>query len=337
MSDINPSRFVVALLGVISAFAAQAADVTVDCSKKNSKTIAATLATLDKNVPNTVTIKGTCVENLVIQRFKDLTLAGSGGAGISDLTPLALVDKHVVEIWSSNVTIRSLVINGGAGVRCWEQSNCRLVDTTVQDGAGDGVMVFLSNLSLLGNSVLQNNQGLGLSAFGSTVNLDSDLMNGIASGPYPTIQGNVSGGVLVWDRSYLRALRATIQNNPGGPGVNADNGSSIRLIATTITGNGTEGIDLRASMARISGLPGATETDPGEPITITGNTGNGILVRNLSFLRLYGPRSITGNESGAPVPLDVNCAASTASAVGVGSSGSPASGVGSTNCPSPAP
>ena len=67
-----------AILLVLCAGTASA-DVTVNCP---SDSINAILASLDKTVPNRVNIYGTCVESVLVEGFKNLTLAGQDGAVI---------------------------------------------------------------------------------------------------------------------------------------------------------------------------------------------------------------------------------------------------------------
>jgi hypothetical protein len=61
-----------------SAFAQQTR--TVNCSEGHSLNL--TLATINKVVPATVTIQGTCTEYVLIEGFNNLTLTGAPGATI---------------------------------------------------------------------------------------------------------------------------------------------------------------------------------------------------------------------------------------------------------------
>ena len=61
-----------ALVGSLVATPAQAATVTVDCSKKAS--INAELAKLDKFAVNVLVVSGLCVEDVVIDGHRDLTI-----------------------------------------------------------------------------------------------------------------------------------------------------------------------------------------------------------------------------------------------------------------------
>ena len=77
-------------------------------------------------------------------------------------------------------------------------------------------------------------------------------------------------------------------------------GSSVRLLDSTITGNGGNGISL-IDQANGSLEQGSTGN------VVTGNAGNGVFLRDLSFARFVNTNNVSGNLTEpaclcAPVP-----------------------------------
>ena len=124
--------FLLVAIGAASQ-CAQAANLTVNCDKK--ETIRKTLRLLAKTNlqgPNTVSVSGSCRENLLIQSMDRLTLITKEGASITDRSngSLAVVDIED----SHSVTLQGFTINGGAGgVQCGTASVCYLTGNTIQD------------------------------------------------------------------------------------------------------------------------------------------------------------------------------------------------------------
>ncbi|MCI0354160.1 MAG: hypothetical protein L0099_03840 [Acidobacteria bacterium] len=319
------------VLALLISPLANAADVTVECGKKkttNFTSISAALATLSKQGPNTIHITGNCKENVVIDKFDDLTLLGSSNASIMDGTPNN-PDDDVIDIGNSrNVLVKDLTINGGAaGIACFQFSNCNLQNLTVQ-GAADVGVAYIQSGGQGDNVTIQNNQFRGLLLQEeSTVRFGGNIL---AAGTTSTIQNNGNAtdgglGVDVQHNSTLLLVNATIQNHPDGDGVGVRFGSVLRVFsALTITGSGGSGISAESSVVRLQGGLG--------PLTITGNTGSGVSLGHLTFLQMSGSRNISGN--GAP---DVNCTVTTAKTRGTGGSATPNLGGGTTNCTEPAP
>ncbi|HXE91939.1 MAG TPA: right-handed parallel beta-helix repeat-containing protein [Terriglobales bacterium] len=337
---------------LLTAGSAYAADVTVDCNKK--KTINAALAGLSKQGPHTVTVSGTCNENVVIDGFDTLTLIGTAGASINDPTPGNLADNDVVDILQSrNVTVQGFTINGGIeGVACIQFSVCYLRELLVQGQSGDGV-IYARSSGFVDNTTIQNTLFAGFQAVNSSnVILGSNLFGTPGT---TTIQNNGTEenggfGVNANHGSNLTLVGVTVQGHAYGDGVSANFGAFLRLLGSnTITANAGNGISISGALARIqaagetvsitnNGGNGvnlantSTFQSQGGTLTVTGNTGNGIRIGHLSFVRLAAGRTISGN--GSP---DVNCSVSTAKTEGVGDSSSPNLGGGTTNCTEPAP
>jgi hypothetical protein len=178
--------------------------IKVDCNKKGS--IGATLAHLSQTGNTrgvTISVTGTCKENITIAAFDHLVIQGSPSATIQDASNGTAA---VVTIYSSfDVLLQGLIINGGVfGVDCIQYSFCFLVTDTIEQSAGDGVRFARSNGNLQNNNIL-NHTGRGIVAVnGSTLATISNKIN-----------DNGAAGVIVNSGSNLTSLSDTVQNNAG--------------------------------------------------------------------------------------------------------------------------
>lgn len=307
-----------ALLLFAPAFSLHAAVIALDCSKK---TLASVIAKLDKSVPNTVNISGSCTEDVVVSGFKDLTLIGVGGASITATGPNGTGTALLVNE-RSQLTVQELTVNGGVeqGVFCTGRSSCVFRNVTIQ-GGGNGITVQdQSGVDILGSSVIQNSLGTGIGVYGaSTVNIRPDLWNSNLEVAGPVISGHahtecdtsvtppvcfiVGNGAIVQDGSFLRSDNATFSGN--GTGVFAQKNAVIKIYTEDsghrlggVINNIQDGIVVRwSSTAGIS-----------TPISGNGradNGGAGIRVGALSFVQDQGV-TFSGNNQ------DVVCQHSTA-------------------------
>jgi len=269
------------LVGIGAAGLAQAADKTVDCDKKESiRRTLKQLAVSNPKGPNTVSVSGSCRENLVIQSMDRLTLITRKGASITDNSGgnLAVVDIED----SHSVTLQGFTINGGGtGVSCGTASVCYLTGNTIQGavGVGVGVGVGSGSRAFLGSNVIQNSAGPG-----STVEDGSQMFSG-----NDVFQGNAGQGVVVYG-AYFVASNSSFLNN--GVGIHAV-ASTLRLHGGTISGSIGNGTTMLAGSTAV--LDGAA---------VTGNGGDGIHLEDASFAGFIGGATVTGNLSG----LDVDCA-----------------------------
>ncbi len=285
----------VALLLAAPIFSAQAALVSVDCSKKGT-TLTAALAKLTKSVANTVTISGTCTEDVSVSGYTGLTLIGNPGANITGtLTPSGGTTLTVNG--GSTITVRSLTINGGpsafaTGVSCTDRSLCAFDNVVIQGGGPGQTGLSLQNQSsadILGATIIRNND-TGLGVFGaSTVNMGPDVPG--AAGP--VISGNGSFGAIVQDGSFLRTDDVRITAN--GTGILAQRGSVIKILDDSgfgsVDSNAGDGIVVRASTAQV-----------GE--ALTNNGGNGVFIRQLAFATIIDGFDFSGNGGGFVVKCE---------------------------------
>jgi Right handed beta helix region len=257
---------------------AQAANLNVNCDRKETIHKAVKLL-VDSNPqgPNTITVVGTCRDNITVRSMDRLTLITKNGASITDrsngtLTVVDVEDSH-------SVTVQGFTINGGgAGVNCGSASVCHLTGNTIQGAVGMGVGVGGGSHAFLESNVIQDN-----GASGSVVTDGSQVLSS-----NDVFQNNPAEGVDVRS-AYFSASNSSFLNNTIGVRAGA---STVQLSGGTITGSVEDGMILRGNSS-------ASFFGP----TITGNGGNGVHLEDGSFAGFVAA-NITGNLSGT----DVDCA-----------------------------
>lgn len=198
----------------------RASTVAVNCN--SGQTIQSTLAKLNPAGPNTLTVSGTCNENVTIQGMDRLTLIATGGATINDASGAA---GDVIDILSSHtITVQGFTINGGSvGILCAQQSACVTKSNTVQGAAFAGLAVYENSGLMSFQDVIQNN------AIGILVQFA-----GYFETQQTIVQNNTSFGIEALLDSSLRLLGAKIVGNTGD-GVHIDQHSAARLGLVTGT------------------------------------------------------------------------------------------------------
>src|ERR1700722_8636694 len=255
--------------------------------------------------PITITVSGACKESVSIQNSDRVTLRTLTGAVISGVSKD--VDAAVTVNNSSFVAIEGFLIRGGAnGVLCEGNSVCNLTGLTVEGATNDGVRYERSG-GVLAANLIENHGFRGISA----VNGSKILLVG------GRIQDNAQAGIGVISGSEITLNNVTIQNN-ALEGLVALLGSSVRIFDSTIISNGSSGIGL---YSQSNGSLEQTVTGN----VVTGNAGNGVFLRDLSFARFEGTNTVSGNST----QPDVECAPQFPATRGAGTV------AGTTNCVEP--
>ena len=281
---------------------ARAENLTVNCDKKETIHKAVRLLANDNPVgPNTISVSGSCKENIVIQSMDRLTLITKKGASITDrsngsLTVVDIEDSHTVTVQGFTI------IGGSVGVNCGSASVCYLTANTIQDGAGTGVGVGGGSHAFLQSNVIQHSAGPG-----STVQDGSQMFSS-----NDVFQSNAAQGIVIGDGVYFVASNSSFLNN--GVGILAA-ASNLLLHGGTISGSIGNGMTMLAGSIAVF-RDGAT---------VIGNGGDGVHLEDASFAG-FQSATVTGNLSG----LDVNCAPQFTITHFVGRTG------GITNCVEPA-
>ena len=267
--------FLLMAIGVASQYA-QAVNLTVNCDKKETIHKAVKLlAASNPQGPNTISVAGSCRENIVILSMDRLTLITKRGASITDRSGGTLPVVDVED--SQRVTLQGFTINGGGnhGVVCNTASLCYLTGNTIQGPGFFGVNVARGSRAFLESNVIQN-WGRGAFMTGSYVFSSNDVF-----------QGN-GGSAIVVGGGNFESLNSSFNNN--GVGIDAGAGG-VSLNGGTISDNTFDGVRLLGSATAVFGGP-----------TITGNGGVGVHLEDGSFAGFLSA-NITGNLSG----LDVDC------------------------------
>ncbi len=260
------------------ALPAHAADATVVCPGGvgvGFPSINAALGAIGQTGPSTITVTGTCPENVSLFQAQLITIvAGPGGAKI--IGPL---DSDTIDISNSqNINLINLDISG--------------TFSNTGNGGGGGVSVSESTGVEIIRCTIHDNQAVG-------VNVDTGSVVGIR---HTTIQNNnPRDGVDVFDGSTVRINNSTIQNNGdpnmGAVGVFVSRESDVIFGGTNLVqNNATFGIQVRLLSTVVLG---------GVVVTIQGHQTNGIIVQGGAHLQVNSPAVIQGN--GAGCPEDPNC------------------------------
>lgn len=203
----------------------------------------------------------------------------------------------VSQVALNNTTLQNS--SNGDGLDVTNDSTADMVATTIQNNAGDGIVVFSrSGIVIRRQNVIQNNAGgVGILAE------DASKVQIQTANPalFTIIQGHAQNGIQIGDQVMLRMGGGphAIQNNgsacPTDPtcgGILAIRNSTMRLTSGNISGNQGSGISVEQLVD--FGL---------NNITVSNNTGNGVSIRRISVGQFVAGNTIAGN-GGASVSCD---------------------------------
>lgn len=278
------------LLTSIAAFMflavpAHAANVTVGCPGGSGTypSINAALAAIGVIGPSTITVTGTCNENVTLVDASAITIVAPvpGGAGSGGATIIGPQDTDVFDISNSlDINLLNLEIRGNAA-----------------SSFGGGVSMSPSSVASIAHCNIHDNKDFGVSVdSGSQVFLRHTM-----------IQNNSPGdGLDVTTDSSADVFFATIQNNglpvTGGVGVFVQNRSGVIFRQqNSILNNGDVGV-FAADLCRVNFQTGV----PAFFTTIQGHGVNGIQVAAQSIVRLGGGQHVIQNN-GSSCPADPTC------------------------------
>ena len=237
------------------------------------RTIAHAINTLKPG--DTLLVTGTCYENLVIgPEIHGITLDGRGAATINGDS-----SAHAITISGTGITIRGLVITGGApqAINIQDGGSALIDGNTIQSAERNGIGVFRNSSADIVNNIIQHNPLAGI-----TIQSNSSARIGWLGPPTNrvsmpnTIQNNGSQGIQVLRESSAQIFSNTIQNN-GSHGINVDRNAQAEIAACTISGNTGDGIRGMRSAAIDLGTDATGATPQFDDDTNTGsNTGFGI-------------------------------------------------------------
>jgi len=317
-----------ALLSSLPAFAA---NVTVDCTGANGKafhSITAALATLSLTGPNTITVGGTCNENVNVFQFDRLTIQAASGhvaTIVNAANPPAIT---LLISGSHNITLDNLMIEGGSpAVYITSSSSAVLMQNcSVQNSAADGLDIDMTSELVIQNSSFTNNASEGIFAGNESL---------ITMGTYPTQRisitgngfgggGNGSGGLAIdGSQVQLNFGVATISGNAGAgismdggrllffggeaatPGVIENNNIGLTMndaasatffSAFNIANNGSTGISVNGASS-ITFYSGIDSQGKNAVTNIAGHSTVGLALSQSSAAQMYGPHLVAKNGS----------------------------------------
>jgi hypothetical protein len=334
MSALHPRRvhlvnpvFVTLLLS-LPAFAA---NVTVDCSGSNHKvfsSIGAALNTLSLVGPNTITVGGTCNENVNVSQFDRLTIQAASGHVATIANAANPPGITLLIAGSHNINLTNLIIEGGApAVYITSSSSAVLMQNcSAQNSAADGLDIDMTSELVIQNSSFTNNAAEGI-----FVGNESQ----ITMGTYPTQRisitgngfgggGNGNGGLAIdGSQVQLNFGMATIFGNAGAgismeggrllffggeaatPGVIENNNYGISMndaasatlySAFYIANNASTGISVNGASS-ITFYSGIDSQGKNAVTTIAGHSLVGMALSQSSAAQMYGPHVVTKNGS----------------------------------------
>jgi hypothetical protein len=313
-----------------------AQSTTVDCNKGQS--LNATLAKLDKQTPNTVTVSGTCTEYVQVVGFDGLTLQGLPGAtlaqpttGAGNLLGLLYIESSrsvyvnglsiqadtttvaaiAIGRGSSDIRLRYLNIEGGSsGISIFEHSQVSIAYVTAQDpgfttlGVYDLSDVHVERSSFRSSTGTSYQVGLFVGASHITM--------------YDTSITNMQVGIDAYAGSIIDVLLFTsYYTNVVPTDVVIDSPAGTNYNGVTISGGGS----LNASTANLvikkpgqsyGGTSGGVLISDGASLTatngslvITGSKGQGVMALNNSHATVIGA-TVTGGSHGGLVAANLS-------------------------------
>jgi Right handed beta helix region len=285
---IKFSASVVRLLLPLSCFvllpaAAYGANATVDCSGATPgvfTTITAALTSLPNAGPNSISVKGTCVENVSIVNRTDLTIFGNPTATVQSGNPNV---RLLFILSSQRISIQNITFNGSNGVLVNDHSRVDFGNITIQNSGLVGLTTNDSHVHLA-NSTVKNGARAGISVNGGNLDVDTGV----------TVSGNARSGIAVTTaRLRLNGGDGTpgtenVISHNGTVGVNVANSATADINGDNrITNNGNFGI-LVIHTSNLIMSEG----------TINNNTGFGVHCGETSHCEWSGPTQIKNNAGG---------------------------------------
>jgi hypothetical protein len=323
--------FVCSLL-LLSSFAF-AGNAMVDCSGVTPgafTTIHDALASLPAAGPNSISVSGTCHENVVMFGRTDLSIFGNPTATVLP----GNANGHLLAIaGSQRVGIQNITFDGGRGALINDNSRVDLTNVTIQNSLGIG-LTSIDSLVHIADSTVKASARSGISVGGGTFYVDSAdtgttvtangrtgisvltghlILNGgdeVTPGTENVISNNAGVGVAVANSAEADINGDNrIIGNQGAFGLEVIHTSTVIMTDGTISSNAGIGVHCGetshcewAGITKIdsNGKGGIEITDHSDAyldggIDISGNTGVGVLVDLSSLLNSLGGNTINNN------------------------------------------
>lgn len=187
----------------------------------------------------TITVSGTCNENVTIREEKNrLTLDGQGIATING--PVAT--NHTIFVRGREITIRGFTITGGRnGVQLIRGGTASIDTNTIQNTGSNGIVLGQDSSARIINNIIQDNPNSGIVVTEhSSARIGFLTASDTVASPN-TILNNTGSGIFVSLSSTARIVGNTISTNTGN-GVFVNSVSHADIATNTIDGNTGDGI-----------------------------------------------------------------------------------------------
>lgn len=311
-----------------------APSTTVNCDQGQS--ISATLAKLNKQGPNTVTVSGTCTEYIQISGFENLTLQGLAGAtlveptGTNQLAFLFIGSSRSVTVdgfsiqasttdagaiaighGSTDIRLRHLNITGGSsGISVFEQSQVSIAYVTAKDPGFTTLGVYDLSDVHLERSLFQNTSGaqyhVGLFVGASHITMYGTTINNMQVG-IDAYAGSIID-VLTFTTYYQTSGSTDVViNNSAGTnnnGVTVDAGGSLNVAGAKLLIN-KPGQTYGGYSGGVLLTDNSSMTAANGFLVITGSNGQGVMALDNSHATLIGA-TITGGSHGGLVATNLS-------------------------------
>ena len=190
---------------------------------------------------DTVSVTGTCNENVLVRNDKvRVFLDGGGTAVINGSDP----SRPAIDIRGKAVSIQGLAITGGSnGIVVQRGANAVINNNMIDGTGGPGVLVNQQAFAVLTNNTIQNNAAEGVyvgEGSAAHIGFNSGIETTASSN---TIQFNGGSGITIAGSSSARVVGNMIHNN-GGDGVTVDSASQADLANNTIESNKSDGVSV---------------------------------------------------------------------------------------------
>jgi len=313
-----------------SAFAANA---VVDCSGATPgafTSIHDALASLPAAGPNSISVTGTCHENVVMAGRTDLNISGNPSATVVP----GNANGHLLAIDASQrVGIQNITFDGGHGAIVSNNSQVEFLNVVIQNSLGIGLTT-IDSLVHIADSTVKASTRSGISVGGGTFYVDSAetgttvtangrtgisvltghlILNGgdeVTPGTENVISNNAGVGVAIANSAEADINGDNrIIGNQGAFGLEVIHTSTVIMTDGTISSNAGVGVHCGetshcewAGITKIdsNGRGGIEITDHSDAyldggIDVSGNTGVGVLVDLSSLLNSLGGNTINNN------------------------------------------
>jgi len=316
---------------VSAAFSQNGPTIPVNCN--NGQSLNRTLSKLNKQIPTTVIVRGTCIEYVTVDGFEGLTLRGQSGALLQQPVTNPQSNSYVLSITGSRgVTVSGLAVRSlpsiFSGIGIGKGSNEVLLQNVNVEGSWGVVIYEESQVWLVQVNVTINSGFAAISAFDKS---DVHIAGGLLQRPS---DGGFYAGLLVGSGHVtmqgmtIRDMQQGININGSGSAdlVNVDTTQGVDVTIDNPSGTNFNGAivsddsSLNVGSARLiiknagqswGGTSGAvfvtndSSLDAGANLVVSDSPGQGVIVTNNSHATLAGS-SVTGSLHGGLVVANLS-------------------------------